>query len=473
MTTIYPDSDYLKGNYAPLRMECDASDLIVEGELPKDLHGAFFRTGPNPQYPPLGEYHWFSGDGMIHAFYFEDGRVSYKNRWVRTAKWKLESKAGRSLFSAYNSTPNDPSVEGLLTDGRANVNILPFGERLLAFESSHPPINIDPRSLATGTQETFQGGLRGAAAPHPKIDPETGELLMFAHNAKGRLSSDMSFHIVNAAGKVTRSEFFLAPYAALVHDFVTTRNYAVFPIMPLAGSLERAARGESAYAWEPERGNHIGILPRNGSIDEMRWFRGEEGYVYHILNGYEDGNMLICDVFEFDEAPLFPRADRKPSDRERWVPRLFRWHFDLTGQTDSYKREQLDDVPCEFGRLDDRRAGLSYRYGYFGVDTIHNWRTGQFNGIARRDNLAGVTSKYESTDNCIFEEPIYVPRSNKAPEGEGYVISMMYNPASNTSSLTVTDAENISDGPIAKVRMDHRVPFGFHGNWCCNLESRN
>ena len=410
---------------------------------------------------------------MIHAFYFENGKVNYKNRWVRTTKWKMEHEAGRSLFSAYNTTPDDPSVKDVKTNGRANVNILPFGEKLLAFEGSHPPMAIDPRSLATGEQETFGGGLRGAASPHPKIDPETGEMLLFAHNAKGHLSADMSFHIVDATGHVTRSDFFETPYPALVHDFVTTRNYAVFPIMPLVGSVERARRGESAYAWEPERGNYIGVLPRDGSIDEMRWFRGEEGYVYHILNAYEDGNELICDVFEFDEAPLFPRADGKKSHRDRWVPRLFRWRFDLTGQTDSYKREQLDDLPCEFGRLDDRRAGLAYRFGYFGVDTINNYQSGQFNGIGCRDHQKGETTVYTADAGCVMEEPIFVPRSDTSGDGEGYVLSMMYDPSANTSSLTLFDAENIKDGPMARVRMDHRVPFGFHGNWCGNLDDLN
>ena len=471
MTNKYPDSIYLSGNYAPLRMECDATDVIVEGELPRDLRGAFFRTGPNPQYPPLGDYHWFSGDGMIHAFYFEDGEVSYKNRWVRTKKWKLEREAGHSLFSAYNTTPSDPSVKDVEIDGRANVNILPFGEKLLAFESGHPPIAIDARTLATGAPETFDSGLRGAASPHPKIDPETGEMLLFAHNAKGRLSADMSFHIVNANGVVTRSDFFETPYPALVHDFVTTQNYAVFPVMPLVGSVERARKGESAYAWEPDRGNFIGVLPRNGSINDMRWFRGEEGYVYHVLNGYEDGDTLICDVFEFDEAPLFPRADGKQSDRNRWVPRLFRWRFDLAGDTDTYSREQLDDIPCEFGRFDERRSGLSYRFGYFGVDTLFNYQTGQFNGIGRRDHQKGELTVYEAERGCVMEEPIYVPKSEDANEGDGYVISMMYDPSSNTSSLTMFDAENIGDGPIAKVLMDHRIPFGFHGNWCGNLDA--
>ena len=78
----YPKHPQLSGNYAPLRMECDLHDLVVEGEIPRELAGTYYRNGPDPQYPPRGEHHWFAGDGMVHAWRIEDGRVSYRNRWV-------------------------------------------------------------------------------------------------------------------------------------------------------------------------------------------------------------------------------------------------------------------------------------------------------------------------------------------------------------------------------------------------------
>ena len=109
MTEVYPDHPNLTGNYAPLRMECDIKDLIIEGEVPKDLFGSYYRNGPDPQFPPMGgQYHWFAGDGMIHAFNFENGKISYKNRWVQTSKWKQERKAGRSLINALNPMESDP-----------------------------------------------------------------------------------------------------------------------------------------------------------------------------------------------------------------------------------------------------------------------------------------------------------------------------------------------------------------------------
>src|SRR5262245_55371045 len=75
---------YLLGNFGPWRLEGEALDLEVVGKLPVDLAGTYFRNGPNPAYPPLGRYHWFDGDGMVHAIRLEYGRAHYRNRWVRS-----------------------------------------------------------------------------------------------------------------------------------------------------------------------------------------------------------------------------------------------------------------------------------------------------------------------------------------------------------------------------------------------------
>ena len=50
MTTTYPSHPYLNENYAPLRMECDLNDLVVEGEVPQDLFGSYYRNGPTPSF---------------------------------------------------------------------------------------------------------------------------------------------------------------------------------------------------------------------------------------------------------------------------------------------------------------------------------------------------------------------------------------------------------------------------------------
>jgi len=465
MAKPFPNHPNLVGGFAPLQMECDAPDLVVEGEVPLDLNGTFFRNGPNPQFAPRGDHHWFGGDGMVHAFHVENGRVSYKNRWPRTVKWKLEHESGKALFSAFNPMDTDPSVAGVETDGVANTNIVWHGGKLLALEEGHAPFELDPETLESKGAWTFDGKLKGPMTAHPKMDPETGEMLFFGYNADGMISENMSFHVVDKDGNLTRSEWFKAPYAAMVHDFITTRDHVIFPIMPLTGSLERAMSGGPVYAWEPEKGVHIGIMPRSGTVDDIRWFKGDPAYVFHPMNAYSEGDKVICDVCEYEEAPLFPHLDGSKPDPDKANARLKRWTFDLGNNTDDYKIEQLDDTVCEFARLDDRYAGLNYRHGYFACNGGLDSKSGGFNAIGHIDHHTGKVSRFDMGAQFATSEPVFVPRNSTAPEGQGYLVANVYDAQIDKTHLCILDAENVSAGPIGKAMMDHRVPYGFHGNW--------
>src|SRR6187402_3664025 len=112
MAEIQSTHPHLSGVLAPVRSE-DDFELEVVGRIPDALAGAYYRNGPNPQFDPQGMYFGFLGDGMIHAFFLEPnrdgGRARYRNRWVRTPKWRAEHEAGRPLFGFFGAQ-SDPSV---------------------------------------------------------------------------------------------------------------------------------------------------------------------------------------------------------------------------------------------------------------------------------------------------------------------------------------------------------------------------
>src|SRR5512134_2259498 len=219
----FPALPYLSGNFAPLLAECDANDVVIEGEMPRDLNGTLFRTGPNPMFPPFGDkHHWFLGEGMVHAVSVEDGRVRYRNRWVRTAQFEEQRRAGRRLYStAFGGEASDPSVGGKQRNV-ANTNIVPHGGKLYALDEGSSPVLMNPETLETIGSSTFDGRYTGPMTAHPKIDAKTGEMLFFGYMAAGPGSPDISFTVVGRDGKVKRTETFKAPYASMVHDFAIT-----------------------------------------------------------------------------------------------------------------------------------------------------------------------------------------------------------------------------------------------------------
>jgi carotenoid cleavage dioxygenase len=279
------------------------------------------------------------------------------------------------------------------------------------------------------------------------------------------ISEHMAFHVADKDGNLIRSETFKAPYAAMVHDFMITKEHVIFPIMPLTGSMERAMSGAPVYAWEPDKGVHIGIMPRNGSVDDLRWFKGDPAYVFHPMNAHTDGDIVTCDVCEFEQAPLFPLPDGTPGDPKKATPRLTRWTFDLSRNTDDYQWERLNDIACEFPRLDERFTGSKYRYGFVACDTDAEFKIGGFNGIGRIDHQTGQLDVYDVGEGRATNEPIFVPKSEHSAEGEGFLLANIYDSARQASQLIILDAENVTEGPLATAYLDHRIPFGFHGNW--------
>jgi carotenoid cleavage dioxygenase-like enzyme len=243
-----------------------------------------------------------------------------------------------------------------------------------------------------------------------------------------------------------------------------TRNYVLFPVMPLTGSMQRAMAGKPAFAWEPSKRSYVGVMKRDADVSSVRWFECDPCYVFHPMNAYEDGDKIVGDVMQYDAAPLFPDPDGRPGDPAKAIARLTRWTFDLTANTNSFKREQVDDLVGEFPRLDERRAGLDYRHGFFAGSSDPN-PVDSFDTLAHVDLKKRKRSAYQLPSGDVLSEPIFVPRSGGAAEGDGYLLATVFRGAENRSDLAVFDAAALEQGPIAIAELSHRVPFGFHGNW--------
>ena len=466
MTTPYPAHPQLAGNYAPIRMECDIDDVIVRGEMPADLDITYYRNGPDPQFPPRGGHHWFAGDGMLHMFHIRDGRVRYRNRWARTVKWTLERREGRSLYNPFNPLENDPVTQGVQEDGLANTNVVWHGGKLLALEEGHAPFEIDPDTLESIGSWRFDDRLQGPMTAHPKFDPKTGEMLFFGYMAAGIFTPDMRYQSVDATGELTRSERFDAPFASMVHDFIVTEEHVVFPIFPVTASFERAMRGEPPFAWEPDKGTHIGVMRRDGSAGSMRWYETDPCYVFHPMNAYSDGSRIVAHVMQFEEVPLFPNVDGSPTAPGK--ARLAEWTIDLADNANGVRRRYLDDVGGEFPRTDERFACGRYQHGYYAGSIADAREVADFNAIVHHDFSRGGRNQYVLPEGDVTGEPVFVPRSGEAGEGDGYLLSVVYRAGENRSDLMVLDAGDVAAGPVACAELPHRVPYGFHGNWRYN-----
>jgi carotenoid cleavage dioxygenase-like enzyme len=351
------------------------------------------------------------------------------------------------------STTNDGGV--------ANTNIIFHAGRLLALEEGHLPTEIEPGTLGRLGYCDYQSAIQGPFTAHPKIDPKTGELVFFGYNAAGPLTPDLSFGSVNSSGVVTRFDRFEAPYASMVHDFIVTENHLLFPILPVTGSMERAMRGRPPYAWEPDKGAYVGVMKRNGLAKDIAWFRAESCYVFHVMNAWEEGSSIVADVMQFEEAPLFDDPDGTKTDPKKNRARYCRWTFDLAGNTDHFTQTYLDDLTGEFPRIDDRRAGLASSHGWYACANRDLPMFGALSGIVHVNGAGKRLGHYLLPAGDTISEPVFVERGNDVAEGDGWLLAVVWRARENRSDLAVFNATDVEAGPVALVRLGHRVPAAF------------
>lgn len=477
MPYLFPeDNPSFIGPSRPSRLECDLMALEYEGELPAGLTGRFYRCGPDPQFVPrFRDDVGINGDGMVSMFTLSPGRVDFRQRFVRTDKFKAERAAGKALFGQYrNRYTDDASVAGI-DRTTANTSILWHGGRLFAIKEDGLPHELDPYTLDTRGKLDFEGQLRSPHfTAHPKLDPVSGHLVFYGFEAAGEATPTISYAEADQNLQLLREQWFDAPYASMIHDFAVTQNYVVFPVMPTTSNLARMQQGGFHFAWDDTLPTWIGVVPRHGDASQVRWFKGPGRWSFHTLNAFEEGDLLHIDltVSEINGFAYVPQADGKPWNPERARSCLTRWTVNLADGSDGFSEQRLWDTPSDFYKTDPRVQTLRYRHGFMAardasrppVTRAPNPKAA-FNTLARIDHASGNIDSWWAGDESTVQEPQFVPRGGDAAEGEGWILGVVGRLAENRSDLVVLDALDLAAGPLATVRLPIYLRMTFHGEW--------
>lgn len=451
---------YLQGNFAPTHDEVDVVDLAVTGEIPAALRGVYLRNGANQAFPPIGNYHLFDGDGMIHGLYLEAGKARYKNRFVESKGLLAEREAGRALFGGLSNfvMPDaDTMAKVGIMKNTANTNVIRHAGRVLALMEGAPPTELT-RELETVGEYNFDGSLVGSMTAHPKWDPATGELVFFGYSP---FPPFVRYHVAAADGTLVHSADIEIPRAVMMHDFVVTEHHVVFFDLPAVFDLEAMMSGGTSIRWEPDAGARIGVMPRRGTNADVRWFELEPFFVFHFLNGYDTGESTL--VVDGCRAERMPTAFGDDKLTEPVAPSLHRWTIDLAAGT--VTTEQLDDRAGDFPRLNMHHEGTRNRYGYLASSDIWETLEVRFNGVTKYDLETGSSSTYVYGADVEAGEAVFAPDPAGAAEDDGWLINLVFDRETASSALVINDARDLDAAPVATVHIPQRVPFGFHGNW--------
>ncbi len=448
----------------PLRLESNIAGLeLVSGKVPDGIKGCWFRAGPDWQYPSGRDDDIFiDGEGMIHRFEFEDGAVSYRSRWVRTARFEAQEKAGKALFGRYrNRHTNDDSVAGV-SMGTGNTNAIFHAGKLLALKEDDLPYEIDPDTLETIGKYDHRGAVKSVCmSAHPKVDTVEDKLLTYAYQAKGDATKDIVYYEFNSDGTLDSEIWFDMPFPGMVHDFAITPNYAIFPIFPLIADLERIKQGGDYYAYYPGEQMHVAVVPRNGAAKDVKWFKGPAWTAGHMMNAFEEDGRVCLDLCLYDgNCFTFLKTD-KGETTEFCPPMLTRLTFDMTEENNEFSRRRIMPVPCEMPRTDDRYQGYPVKNGFV---IAYRGQDGT-SALGKVDMTTGEMKTWSPGPRSSIHEPQFVPRSPDAPEGDGWLLVIVNRLDDNHSDLAIVDATDIEAGPVALLRLPVRVRSTFHGTW--------
>ena len=445
--TMYNASVYLEGNYAPVAEEITATDLEIIGELPKELNGRYLRNGANPLGEvDLANHHWFTGEGMVHGVKLQEGKALwYRNRYVRSAE----------IVEALGEDP-----AGRQFAGSANTHVIGHAERTFAIvEAGSPPVELSYELDTVGANNFFGTLTDMAFTAHPKIDPDTGDLHAMAYSWPGFLDNVKYVH-VGRDGRVKKTVDVPVPGMVMMHDMSLTSRYAVVYDLPVTISGELIQRGMNfPFAWNPEYQARVGLLPRDGSAEDIIWADVSSCYVFHPMNAYDDadGNVVL-DICRYDT--MMARDHNGPfrdslSTLDRWT---------VNPKTAKVSEQRIDDSYQEFPRCNPNLNSKPYRYGY-AVGVTPTDSSPEFPAIYKHDMQTGQRSQFDLGAGRQSGEPYFVPREGATAEDDGFLMTFVYDGERNASELMVLDAQDLSAQPLARVLLPARVPFGFHGSW--------
>ena len=454
------------GASEPQLVEHDYRVDEITGTLPDGLCGTLYRNGPGRWQDHTGRplHHLFDGDGMLSAFTIGGGAdgagVRYRNRYVRTRHF--QGRTGVTHMGT--AAPGGWRANiGRVPPNLANTGVVEHAGHLYALWEAGPPHEIDPDTLETIGVRRFGGELRwlGSFSAHPCFCPSSGAMFNFGVELVPR--PHLRIYHTDRTGRLRHFRSTPLPYPAMVHDFALTERYLVFlvsPILPdaMAVLLGRAPIGDT-LRYRPEKGSTFILVPRDGG--KIRRIDHAAILQFHLSNAFDDGGDVVVDVITYGDACLLERIARFQTSPLDDAPSVFtRFRITASGRV---LTEPLSDNSCEFPRHHPAYEGRPHRYAYYNTRTR---LCAFYDSVTKLDLTDRTERTYSSPEpGNSFCEPVFVPRPGATAEDDGWLLTVEYRAAQQTSRLVVLDAADPSRGPVATAQLTSHLPQGFHGTF--------
>lgn len=474
--TISPDNDnpFLQGLFKPNAREYDADTdtLEVIGTIPNDLWGVYARNTHNQVHEPIGIYHPFDGDGMIHSAYFCDGKMQYRNRFVHTTGFLAEKAAGRALWPGVLEPERFSyrgwGAMGAMKDNAGTDVIYHNGSLLVTMSQGSEPWRMDPVTLENLGPDPVLAKAVGYAgiAGEFKVDYRSNEMVFQNYPEE---PPSINVGTVDSNGNLASYRSIKFDFPRWPHDLGMTENYLIVHDLPLYFDPDLRKQGQRKLQFYPDKPSRFGVFSRSDQRSDIQWFEAKSCFILHTANYYEDGDEIImdgCVSFE-PQGPGVGEHSENPYerimahlDKHRTKTRLYRWRFNLKNGTTI--EGFIDQEICEFPVCRNDCKGYPYRYIYASLFEAGTWN---MNGIKKFDLQTGVHTRYEYGEGRYGGEVHFAPRINSQFEDDGYLIVFIQDLVLDRSEAAIFDAQALANGPLCQIILPERIQSGTHACW--------
>jgi len=443
----------------------------VRGRIPLELEGTLYRNGPGRfELGGARKRHLLDGDGMIQAFDFAQGRVRYRNRFVRTRKYQAEQDAGRFVMPTWTTRAPGGMVRnvGNKIRSQAGVTVTLKNDCLYAFDEVGLPYGLDPDTLETwGERQVGPAGMHIDYKAHTKTDGRSGQWLLLGVEHGPRTWLDLV--VRDRYGRQLSHQRVASPRPSYIHDWFFTERHVVILLHPVELSLPRFLSGLASFTdslqWRPQKGNMVVVLDRAGAGSPV-FLETDACFMWHSLNAFELGDSIVADFVGYSapdhflgEKAAFRMIMEGRSGLEQNKGMLRRYIINMPRKC--LAQDSLSEENHEFPMVDPDVAGYRHRFGHFttapGATVFHN-------GLARVDMDNGRREAIFVDDAAHLGEPVFVRDPLSAAE-QGWLLTLGLDALTGRSFLAIFRSDRLSDGPFARVLLTHSTPLSFHGYW--------
>ncbi|XP_009804287.1 carotenoid 9,10(9',10')-cleavage dioxygenase 1-like isoform X1 [Nicotiana tabacum] len=495
-----------QSNFAPVEENGEAVLVTTaEGKIPDDFpEGVYIRNGSNPLFGGLkstksifgkSSHVWIEGEGMLHALYFtkEKGRgtwnIFYNNKHVRTDTFKMEKDRKKPGFLPAIEGDSSAILVAYILNGLrfgmenkylSNTNIFEHSKKYYSIAENHMPQEIDISSLETLGNWNIDGAWDRPFTSHPKKAPGSGELVIMGIYPR---KPYFELGVISADGKKMVHKVDLKfNRCSLCHEIGVTKKYNVIMDFPLTIDINRLFRGDSLIKYDKDGYARIGVMPRYGDANSVKWFEVQPCCVLHLINCFEDNDEVVVRACRAHESVL-PRQqsfksskeissieNNNESSEEPFFVHVCEWRLNMrTGEVK--EKIATTEFSMEFPMINEKFVGLRNKFGYLQVVDLEACSISE--GLAKYGGLAKLHfQEYEElveVEYHMFPKgtfcsgATFVPKTQGTDENDGWVVTFTHNESTNVSQVYVVDAKNFATQPVAIFTLPSRVPYGFHG----------